>query len=252
MTVLYSFLISETISRKVAPVKGLITSGFLVVGIILVTWLGAKVLGDFSIKQMVADQVNQMVEALKTGKNAELLKAGQGEEVRYLQDIVRDPSELVKNILSWLPATVFISVFISLWAGFFLVLRNWPIWRVKVNYPHSLKGLTHFKVPEFFVWPLIVGLVLMLAGEYLLGDMGVVVGSNLLYMMGVFYFFQGFGIFLDFLTHLKVFGFFRTLMVAMGLMIAWRVLVFVGVFDLWINFRKFFKKKENDDKGDNV
>lgn len=26
----------------------------------------------------------------------------------------------------------------------------------------------------------------------------------------------------------------------------WRVLVIVGVFDMWINFRKYFKKKDNE------
>ncbi|MDH5581639.1 MAG: DUF2232 domain-containing protein, partial [Bdellovibrionales bacterium] len=114
MTVFYAFLISETINRKISPVKGLMQSGFLIVGVITLTWLVAKFIGDFSIKQVVEDNVNQMIQTLKTGKNAELLKAGQGEEVRYLQDIVKDPSSLVNNILSWLPATVFISVFISL------------------------------------------------------------------------------------------------------------------------------------------
>ncbi|MFZ8933636.1 MAG: DUF2232 domain-containing protein [Bacteriovoracaceae bacterium] len=252
MTVFYAFLISETINRKIPPVRGLMKSGFLIIGVITLIWLMAKLLGDFSIKQVVQNNVDQMIQTLKTGKNAELLKAGKGEEVRYLQDIVKDPSSLVNNIVSWLPATIFISIFISLWASFFLLLRNWPIWRMKVDYPHSIAELTHFKVPDLFVWPLIAGLILMLTGEYLFGDVGTVIGSNLLYMMGVFYFFQGFGIFLDFLTHLKVFGFFRTLMVGMGLMLAWRALVIVGVFDLWVDFRKFFKKKENDDKGDNV
>lgn len=250
-TLMYAVMVSETVFRKVSPVRGFLYSGAGMVAVLLFLWGLTAVFSDFSVEKMVEKNVLQMVEQIKTGKNAELLKQGQGEEIRALQDIVNNPKTLIKKILSWMPAGIFISIFLSLWASFFLVLRNWPLWKAKREYPFTIRDLISFKVPDYFVWPLIVGLVLMFGGEYVLGETGVIIGTNLLYCLGIFYFFHGFGVFLDFLNHINVFGFFRSFLVALTFLMAWRLLVFVGVFDMWVNFRRFFKKKDEKDEKDN-
>jgi Predicted membrane protein (DUF2232) len=123
-----------------------------------------------------------------------------------------------------------------------VILRNSLFWRQKVKYPFGIRDFLRFKVPDYFVYPLILSLVLTLGGEYVLGERGTLVGGNLLYCLGIFYFFHGLGIFVDLLDYLKVFGLLRTLMFAITFLFAWRVLVIAGVFDLWVNFRKFFNK----------
>lgn len=88
-----------------------------------------------------------------------------------------------------------------------MVLRNSVIWKQKISYPYSLRDIIEFKVPEFFVWPLIAGLALFLGGEYFLGEKAEVIAVNILYCLSIFYFFQGFGVLADFLTHIRIVGF---------------------------------------------
>ena len=98
------------------------------------------------------------------------------------------------------------------------------------------------------MWPLIGGLALAVGGDYLFGSTGITIGANLLYCLSVFYFFQGFGIMSALLDHIKLKGFLRAMLTVSALVLAWRVLVIVGVFDNWVNFRKFLIDKSEGDQ----
>ncbi|RLA61726.1 MAG: hypothetical protein DRQ88_04965 [Epsilonproteobacteria bacterium] len=242
---LVGYFLAEVILRRVPPKKGMVVGGLTIcLGLGLIVGL-ATLATDFSVDKLVEAKVVEIVKEFKTSNKLEGLKAEGGEEARALLDIINNPKTLVKKIVTWLPAGIFVSTIFTLWACLYVILRNSLLWRGKVSYPYGLRDLLSFKVPDYFIWPLITALVLTLGGEYVLGDVGVIIGTNLLYAVGIFYFFQGFGVFVDFLDHFKIFGFFRTLLMAFTLFMAWRFLFLVGVFDLWINFRKFLKKKEN-------
>lgn len=250
MTLIYSLILSETIRGKVEPIKGFIYAGFSLVGILLFFWLVSSVFSDFSVKNIVNENVMTMVEQFKTGKNAEILKSGNGEEVRAIQDLITNPQELVDKIVSWLPSGIFVGIFLSLWISFFLILRNWPLWKAKIDYPFTLKDFMDFKVPFLFVYPVIAALTLTLFGNYI-GSWAEDLGPNVLYCLGIFYFFHGFGVFLEFLTHLGILGFMRSVLIAFTFVLAWRLVAIVGLFDVWINFRKFFVKNKNNQNDDN-
>ena len=81
-------------------------------------------------------------------------------------------------------------------------------------------------------------------GEFL-GEWGPVMGISLLKILGVFYFFQGFGIYVDFLDHVRIFGFLRSILVVLIVLTANQMLALVGLFDMFVNFRKFLKKKDH-------
>lgn len=69
--------------------------------------------------------------------------------------------------------------------------------------------------------------------------------------MGVFYLFQGFGVYNDFLKYLKIGGFIKTMFIAFTFILANKFLAILGIFDLWFDFRRFFTNKKKDE-GDTI
>jgi hypothetical protein len=110
--------------------------------------------------------------------------------------------------------------------------------------------LLRFKVPEHVVFLLIIGLAVYLGADYGLGSQAEVFGSNVLGCLAVLYFFQGFGIYNDYMAFLKMGPFLRMILTTLTVLFAWKMLVAVGVFDLWFNFRKFIKKQNGE--GDKI
>jgi MFS family permease len=244
LAVLGLFL-AEMIFKKIHPIRGFISVGIflnLFFGLIL----GVAILGaNFSPKKVVYEGVTKLVAEFKASDKLNSINTEDGEDARAIKDMINNPQSLVDKIVSWLPAGIFVTIFFTCWLCFYVILRNSLFWRQKVKYPFGIRDFLRFKVPDFFVYPLIIALVLTLGGEYLGGNIGTTIGGNLLYCLGVFYFFHGLGIFVDLLDYLKVHGLLRTLMFAITFIFAWRVLVIAGVFDLWVNFRKFFNKNNN-------
>ena len=65
--------------------------------------------------------------------------------------------------------------------------------------------------------------------------------------LGIFYFFQGFGIFSDLLNFLGVLGFLRTFIVMAVMFTAYPLVAAGGLFDNWFDFRKYFVKPKIED-----
>ncbi|MGB0452684.1 MAG: DUF2232 domain-containing protein [Bacteriovoracaceae bacterium] len=232
---------AEVILRKWHPVKGLLTFGLAVVGVIFVLLLGVVILEGGSITGLVEAKVLELFEQMKL-QNKELISAG-GEQARLLEDFLSDPKAFAKDIINWMPSVIFITIFFTFWATLFLVLRNSLLWKIRHAYPYTVKELVHFKVPDVMLWPLILALTLRVAGDYIWGDALIVLGSNLLYGIGLFYFFQGFGLYITLLDYLRIRSFLRTFLVLLTVTMAWQIVVLFGVFDGWINFRKFLRPK---------
>lgn len=241
---IYASLLSEVVFRKITPISGLIkVSGIVLLGLLFLI-VAFVVLGDFSFDEYFRSVLVEKINQFKV-ENAELLSNGT-QETKVLNDMIRNSDNVVNEIIPWLPAIFFVSVFLSVWLNLYMVLTNSRVWRKIIVYPYSLKHLLKFSVPDFLVFPLIISLALTLAGNYFLGDWATITGGNILYCFSIFYFFQGFGIYVDFLTHWKIFGFLRSILMVFTVFMAWRMLIIIGLFDLWFNFRKFLKKKEGD------
>lgn len=244
---LYAILVAEIILRNIQPVKGLIYSGIFLVTVAAGTLVGIEQIGKISIKAELQSSVVKLVEILKEqNKNNEALKAD-NDEARAFQDLIAKPEQLANEIYSFLPTVIFVLVFFGLWISLFMTLRNSAIWRYKHHYAFSLKDLINFRTPEFFVWPLIVSLALVVGSGYGLPKYAEIIGINLLYCLGVFYFFQGFGVYNAFLKYLKITGFLKTMFVVFTLIMAFKFLAILGMFDLWFDFRKFLLNKKKDE-----
>ena len=245
---LNAILIGEVILRKIHPVKGLLTIGMIVVALsagILALYIATA---SSPIEKQIESSLIQTFEIAKESNPGikETLNAG-GEKALVLKDLFSKPEEIAKGIVQWIPAGVFISVYLGLYLCMMIVLRNGILWKKAHPYPFTIKDLIKFQVPFPVIYFVIFALTLLLGQEYLGGEVATIIGSNILYCLGIFYFFQGFGVMLDFLTWLNVVGFFRSILVVVTLWSAWRVVVLVGLFDIWLNFRRFFKKNKNNE-----
>lgn len=241
---IFALFISEIILRGINPIRGFIGSGFTLLLIVILLLAIMSITSGFSLMTQLEENIMHLIIEFKQN-NPALLTTG-GEEGRIFRDFVSDPRNIIQEMLRWGPITMFLTIFAGLWISMFTLLRNSKFWRKKHGYNFTLKDFVHFKMPEYLVWPLIGGLFLALAGEYILpGQTGTTIGIYILYGLGIFYFFHGFGIYMDFLTHIRIVGFIRTALVVITVLMAWRIVAVIGVFDMWVNFRKFLKRKDN-------
>jgi uncharacterized membrane protein required for colicin V production len=70
---------------------------------------------------------------------------------------------------------------------------------------------------------------------------------TLIKCLGIFYFFQGFGVLSELLNFLGLFGFLRTLIVIVTIFTGNYLVAVAGLFDNWFDFRKYFNKQKSMD-----
>jgi hypothetical protein len=246
LSVVYAFLVYSFIVAKEHPVTGLLKSGGKLIAFWCVLGLGAWVLSGFNLHGTVTEALAERIELFKTdpkyAPQYESLRNTTTPQAKMLLDTLDRPEALVSSMLKWLPGAVVVGTFFSLWVTLFVILRNSLIWRQLLRYPYGFSELMRFRVPDVFVYAVIAGFALLLGSEYIHFPLGEVLGGNLLLSLAVFYFFQGFGITMDGLAALRIGGLWRSLMLLVIMFFAWRMVVLAGLFDTWINFRRFFKK----------
>ncbi len=244
--VIYALCIYLIIEKDMHPVTGMMGFGALLVfimGVFFAILIGTS---DFNYQLEMEKLIIRYFNELKE-TNSEFLANG-GQEARNLIDLLSNPKEVVSGVMQIIPASLFVSTFIGMWAGLFLVLRNSGLWSRFHDYSYSLDELVKFKTPDYTIFVLILGLALVLGGEFISGGAGVIWGKNILYCLSVFYFIQGFGVFIDCLTAWKLIGFFRSFLIIFTIFTGWKFLTAIGLFDIWINFRKFLKNNNEGDK----
>jgi len=244
-----AILIANTIFKGLSPDQGLVIAGTVFLIIVLVGVGSYLVVGPDFVKEELTRMLAGVIDQIKK-ENADFIAQG-GDEARKLQDLFKDPKNLVEIFLNWVCAGFFSILMFGHWLCLIIVLRSSLVWKKKRAYDFTIRHLISFKAPEFFVWPLIMALCLVLVGEHVLGPVGTVLGMNCLYFLGVFYFFQGVGVYYDVLQMVGIRGGFRSLLVILAAFMAYRVLAIIGVFDQWINFRQRIKNFKKN-KGDNL
>jgi hypothetical protein len=248
VALLYGYLIASTFMNNDKPVYGVVKNGFIILGLMF-TMIA---LFQFLSPQGLEQEMLTFVKQTATKLHGSLVKSAgaKGEMLRMLQDYSERPQILVDQVMSYGIGILVVTVFLSFWACTFVVLRNALVWRPFRRYTHSISEMSKFKMPFVMVWPLIAALVLCVCHAYgIAGKWAEVVGANVLFSLGVFYFFQGIGILTDLITYWRIYGFLRTLFILIAVMTSFQMLAVVGVLDTWIDFRRFFNKK-NKDEGD--
>lgn len=246
MSMVVAVGISEIVLRGISPIRGMVKFG---AGLVLA--LSFVLL--FIVKGMGVDLRANLVEQIKSNKEIfelqkEKLKQAEGgtqEGTFEMMALLSQPEVLADEILKEAPSYFFIATFLVIWANLFLLLRSNRMIQKFVPANYTEKDLLNVKVPDHFIWGVIVGFLLVLWGGSL-GTTYPIIGMNILKFLGIFYFFQGFGIYLAFLDFARIGGFFRTVLVMLTIFTAAQFIALVGLFDMFVNFRRFFKRNKNE------
>lgn len=237
--------IAEIVSRGISPVKGMVAFGLSFIMLISVAFMAMVKSENVGVEQFIIQQIEKSSDKLAEQKKI-IEQSTQENAVEVLQLLDR-PDLIAKEMMAALPGYFFIGVFLMLWFNMFLVLKSRRLLLTGNDYPYSERNLLNFKVPFGFVLLLIVGLVLAVWGNDLGLQNSEVVGHTIIKCLGIFYFFQGFGVLSDLLTFMGIAGFFRTLIVMVVIFTANYLIAAAGLFDNWFDFRKYFVKPKIED-----
>ena len=158
-----------------------------------------------------------------------------------LDMLQRRTPEIVEMLLHLLPGLVFVSIGLIVLANVLLLCRRFPDKRAQWI---SVANLREWHGPEPMVWGLIVcGFVLFIPGLEGLR----IFGANMLVVIGAFYFAQGLSIIAYFFHKNNVPRFLRavTYVLIAFEQIFTLLVVGLGLFDLWGDFRRLKKNNLN-------
>ena len=234
---------AEIVRRNINPIKGILGIGIAVTLLsagVLFTALDMKgttikkaLLVEIEKIQPSLDEQRKKLEASSEAVDAEVLT------------LFKDPSKLADTIIAAVPSSFLMMLFIMLWANMFMLLKSSRLVDGTLGSSYNEKYLLRFKMPDHMIWAVIASLVLTLWGDQVDPNLALI-GVTILKTLGVFYFFQGFGIYLDFLNSFKVTGFLRVALVTVTVLAANQMLALIGLFDMFVNFRKFLKNNNGE------
>lgn len=237
--------IAEIVLRGISPVKGLVNLGL---GFLLLSSGGLAYLmhaQNTTPKEFIIQQLEKSADKIAEQKKV-LELSGDKDSIQVLQ-LLDNPNLLAKEMMESFPSYVFIAVFLMLWFNMFMVLKSRRLLLSEQVYPFDEKRLLNFKVPFGFVLVLVLGLVMATWGSSLGSSDYEILGVTMIKCLGVFYFFQGFGVYSDLLNFLNIKGFLRTVLVMMTLFMANYLIAIAGLFDNWFDFRKYFVKRKTEE-----
>lgn len=241
LVVLVSVMISEIIRFKISPVKGIFIGGLILIGTITLGSYAALSVKDLTLKQFILKTIDDNKAAFDLQKK-ELMKSAKSDEAFQSLTLLDQPEILADTVIKEAPAYLVAGSFMIIWMNLFLLIRSQRFLLKTKTSAISEFSLLYIKLPDYLIWLVIVSLAMVLAGDQV-SPILPLIGSVLVSALGVFYFFQGFGIYVNFLNYVNVRGFFRTMLIIFTIITANYILVLIGLFDMFFNFRRFFIKK---------
>jgi uncharacterized protein YybS (DUF2232 family) len=152
-----------------------------------------------------------------------------------------DLTGVIEFMVSVFPGLMIMGIILVSWANFLigrlLVARSVGLWP-------EVADLTRWRAPEILVWGLIgCGFALFLPVDWLK-----LVGLNGLLVLALIYFFHGLSIVAFWMKKMSTPPFFRALGYTMIVVLQWVTLLVavLGLFDLWLDFRKMNKAEPGD------
>ncbi len=233
--------IAEIVKRDLSPVKGVVVFGL---GFILTVSTAVTLFfrsQNVTPKQFIMAQIEQSSDKLEEQKKL-IEQRGDSDTIQYLQILDR-PDLLAQELIESFPSVLFMGVFLILWFNMFLALKSRRLLFSGEDHPYTERNLLYFKVPFGFVLVLALGLVLAVWGKDFGREVYEIIGYSIIKCLGIFYFFQGFGVFSELLNFLGIVGLFRSLIVMVVIFMANYLIAAAGLFDNWFDFRKYFVKR---------
>lgn len=236
--------IAEILRRGISPIKGMVVFGLGFIALFSILAFGVLQSQNLTVEQFVLKQIELSQD--KISEQKKLIEQSTDKDSIQALALLDSPELLSRELIRSFPSYFFMGVFLLLWFNMFLALKSRRLLLSGNSYAYTEKNLLNFKVPFEFVFLLIAGFVLAIWGE----DLGLgsyeAWGITIIKCLGIFYFFQGFGVFSDLLNFLGIMGIFRSLIVVLVILMANYLIAAAGLFDNWFDFRKYFVKRKTD------
>lgn len=136
---------------------------------------------------------------------------------------------IFKQFMIELPSGVLMSLLISFWLNLLFASKILPQFL-----PSDFWA--KFKTPEWLIWLTLVCAALFAFAE----NAPYYIGLNAFKVLMVLYAFQGLSILSHLLNQYKIYGIGRFLIYGFTILISWPILLSLGFFDLWFDFRTKF------------
>lgn len=232
------FLMAEFIELRLNAEK---TIGYAS-GAVMAAALGAAAvysgLLDINIVTWIHGYIEESLEM-----TAEMYRSAgmQEESIRVLQESMES---LAHTILQILPGIAACGLLLAGWLN---LLAARVVFRARRSILEPYYGLNTWKAPEMLVWAAIAGIAMLL----LPGTAVKILGLNILLVLMVVYFFQGAAVMNYYLEKKSVPPSLRWLIYAFLAVQQFFLLVIVGLgfFDVWANFRRLEAHAADDSNG---
>jgi len=240
-----AFSISEGVRRKFNPVViwQILTASFclLVTISLVITWISLPE----NWQQLAIEHLAKEFQTFRD-QNVQLVNAN-SEEARNLLAFLERPDLIFEWMKKYLVGSMYAFVQVFVFIPLTVVLRSASLWRIKWNYPFSLKDLMNYRANFLWVYPLIIALAGAILGEEL-SNLVPIISLNVLVALSGIFFVQGSGVFAYFLRRLKVPGFLMMMTWIFVILLFWQLVPIIGILDLWIDWRKINRLESSINK----
>lgn len=244
LNIIFAVIVSEIARRNIEPMKGLFKAGM--VFIIISSGIGYTIIkaSNISVRDSIVAEFKASAAQLEEKKKE--IQTGGNEQALELMALLSNPEQMADKMIASLPNYFVVSVFFTLWVNLFLLLKSARFILRERGPLYSESTLLNFKVPDQVIYILIPALAIATWGNEITGMEIENMGYFLLWFLGVFYFFQGFGLYSKLLTKMRIFGFIRTMLIIFTVFSAYWLLAIWGVIDVFVNFDRFFVNKSKE------
>ncbi|MGE0156514.1 MAG: YybS family protein [Geobacter sp.] len=232
---LIGLLLPELALRGMAGSRALLwTTMAATLASALVAFVMAATAGQNLLTMAQQEVANGMSQALK------LYEQQQGLSPQDLETIKQGLQNIAATLLRILPALGTLNLLLVASISL-LFLRRMAIQR---GLTLKVEPFSNFRVPDILIWPLIVAGFSMLATTPLITTPAL----NVLAVLAVLYFCQGLAVLLTMIARTSYAGVLKVMMIAVLLLQPYLapVVAFIGIFDLWGDFRTPRTKQEEN------
>lgn len=191
----------------------------------LVYMLSMLLIGLYSLSHQVQMGIIEYVKSELSSLMDHLIALPDSPVKTLVEEQGRDA--LFKDLMTELPSGIVMALIFGLWINLLFASQ-------------LIKGFlsknfwANYRVPELVIWPTLICAGLFIWSEHAL----YYIGLNGLKILLVFYGFQGLSVLSYVLNHYKIFGFVRALLFTTAIFLVMPLVLSLGFFDLWFDFRR--------------
>lgn len=235
--------------RKMLPLKKTLFRGVVaaVVGSLLMILISMGILGiepaDIS-KQMA--QASQATVSLY--ESTGLLDQFEAQGIDRAT-VIAMTEQVAKVMVTIIPSILVVMAIIT--AVISLLISRSVLAKLKIKVPDKLPPFRMWRLDFRFVYGFIFGLVLFLLGDYLNQSLVTALGTNLLVALGFVFLLQGLSVLVYMAKNFKMSTFLKIMFGVLAVLyfqVVFFLLIFIGLFDLFFDYRGRLQKKGDNNE----